>query len=196
MLRKSDLVWLSVAAFAGVSLFHTSYRVQGLRDELAGMERQIGAENDGIQVLKAEWSFLNDPARLEQLAANHLTLKPITATQISGFDALPIRSTAPISVSAPQPVPTTAAPAQVRKAVAEKSVPAVRTNPGPSPAMVTLASVRTGAVPQPSKAAAKPSRPSTGSGLSISHASSHAGVGRLPGRDEIGSLLTRLGRIQ
>ena len=88
MIRKTELIWISLAAFAGASLFHTSYRVQALTDEISSLEHEITSEQDGIQVLKAEWSFLNDPVRLEQLTAAHLTLKPITVQQISTIDML------------------------------------------------------------------------------------------------------------
>ena len=92
MLRKSDLLWLTVAAIAGVELFHTSYRVQTLREEIATLDREINAEQSGIQVTKAEWGVYTDPVRLEALAGSYLsTLTPITAAQVATFNALPLK---------------------------------------------------------------------------------------------------------
>jgi len=96
MLRKSDLLWLTVAAIAGVELFHTSYRVQNLREEIATLDREIIAEQSGIQVTKAEWGVYTDPVRLEALAGSYLTtLTPITAAQVASFNALPLKPGTP-----------------------------------------------------------------------------------------------------
>ena len=196
MLRKTDLLLLSFVAVAGVALFHTSYQVQGLREELSNLDRQIASENDGIQVLKAEWSFLNDPARLEQLASSHLTLKPITATQIAGFEALPMRAagaTIPVST---QPGAPAAAPTQARKAAPlspqDKAAQGVRQSPSPG---ATLASVQVPAAPQQHRSI-RP-HPVPVPTLAVTHASVRSGgTGSLSTKDDIGSLLNRLGRIQ
>jgi hypothetical protein len=39
-------------------------------------------------VLEAEWSYLNDPTRLADLARRYTDLAPATPTQIAGFDRL------------------------------------------------------------------------------------------------------------
>jgi len=201
MLRKTDFLWISLAAFAGVSLFHTSYRVQSLKDEKITLERQIVAEQDGIQVLKAEWSFLNDPARLEQLAATYLSLKPITATQIAGFDVLPQRPvTVPASLSAPsasQP-PATVAPAgraaDKAPAMGQRQAPIatlaaaqapVQLQPQPQAQIQQRRQVR----PVRSASAAAPS-------FAVAHVSTRSVPSIGSGRDDIGSLLTRMGRVQ
>ena len=198
MLRKTDLLLLSLVAVTGVALFHTSYRVQSLREELSNLDRQIASENDGIQVLKAEWSFLNDPARLEQLASSHLTLKPITATQIAGFEALPMRAAGvTIPVSAPQQGPAGPAPAPVKKLAPlspqDKAAQGVRQSPSPG---ATLASVQLPAAPQLHHAAPRP-HPVATPALAVTRASVHSGgQAYMPAKDDIGSLLNRLGRIQ
>ena len=200
MLRKTDFLWISLAAFAGVALFHTSYRVQSLKDEKITLERQIAAEQDGIQVLKAEWSFLNDPARLEQLAAAYLSLKPITATQIAGFDALPPRPvTVPASLSAPsvQPqAPMAPAPRATDRA------PAIGQRQAP---IATLAAAQAPVQLQPQpQAQIQQRRPvrtvRSASAASPTFAVAHVSTRSTPvagsGRDDIGALLTRMGRVQ
>ncbi len=201
MVRKSDLLWLGVAAFAGVALFHTSYRVQGLKEALSVLDRQITSEQDGIQVLKAEWSFLNDPARLEQLAATYLTLKPITATQVATFDVLPPRpAIQSVSVPAGPPVINLAAPKRITQATLA-SAPQERSAPAQRPVGVTLASV---SVPdsvslpvQPHVQAHKVTRTiRPAAGTRVAAVTTRSTAAYVPVHDEIGSLLNRLGRVQ
>ena len=200
MLRKTDFLWISLAAFAGVSLFHTSYRVQSLKDEKITLERQIVAEQDGIQVLKAEWSFLNDPARLEQLAATYLALKPIVATQIAGFEVLPPRPvTVPASLSGPSAVPgTAAAPARAT----EKS-PALGQRQAPIATLAAAqAPIQLQTQPQAPAQQRRPVRTvrsasAASPAFAVAHVSTRSGPALGGGgRDDIGSLLTRMGRVQ
>ena len=69
MISKSTVIWLGLAGLASGALFHTSYQVQGLGDDLAGLNRAIVQEQEAIQILKAEWSYMNDPNRIEEMAA-------------------------------------------------------------------------------------------------------------------------------
>ncbi|MGQ9365402.1 cell division protein FtsL [Azospirillum sp. ST 5-10] len=93
MKYKTALFWLGLAAVAGGVLFETSYDVQELEEQLASLNRKIVQEQEAIQVLKAEWSFLNDPSRLESLARAHLNLGPTDARQfVASIEALPFRS--------------------------------------------------------------------------------------------------------
>jgi hypothetical protein len=56
--------------------------------ELKQINRQIDANRDATHVLEAEWSYLNDPTRLADLARRYTDLAPATPTQIAGFDRL------------------------------------------------------------------------------------------------------------
>ena len=91
MIRTVTLTWLSVATAAAVGLFQVKDDVQVLEEELTRLNRQILRDRDAIHVLRAEWSFLNDPARLTDLSRRHLELAPVAAEQITGLDAVPER---------------------------------------------------------------------------------------------------------
>jgi len=126
MKGKSALFWLGLAAAAGGVLFQTSYEVQELEDKLGSLNRQIMDEQEAIQILKAEWSYLNDPTRLETLASQHLQLQPTEARQFVALDVVPMRPAgAPAEGVAPLP-------------------PMVRLTPG-TPAPTTTASTSGGA---------------------------------------------------
>ncbi len=105
MKGKTWLFWGGLIAAAGAVLFQTSYDVQDLEEKLAGLNRKIVTEQESIQVLRAEWSYLNDPTKLEELARAHLALQPTEARQFLALDAVPMRP-APAPDTAPQaPLP-------------------------------------------------------------------------------------------
>jgi len=91
MIGRSALLWGAFAAMAAGVLYHTSQRVQTLDAELRAVERAIVAEREAIHVLRAEWAYLNDPLRLQPLAAAHAGLQPTTAALIGALADVPER---------------------------------------------------------------------------------------------------------
>jgi hypothetical protein len=73
----------------GSVMFVMKNKVQTLERELVSLNRGIQEDIKVIHVLKAEWSHLNSPARLRELAQRHIQLNPIQAEQIINFSALP-----------------------------------------------------------------------------------------------------------
>ena len=67
MIRPTSLILMVLAATAGGALFQVAFEVSELDDELALLNRDIRTDRDAIHVLRAEWSFLNQPERLEEL---------------------------------------------------------------------------------------------------------------------------------
>ncbi len=63
--------------------------VYRLEDELKEINQTIQTDIETIHILNAEWSKLNNPARLRSLAANHIALNPVKAEQIINYSALP-----------------------------------------------------------------------------------------------------------
>lgn len=103
MIRLRTLLWGLLVAVSGYAMFQVKYEVVQLEDELARVNRQIGADREQSRVLGAEWSFLNQPARLDQLAKRHLSLGPIGTGQIGRLDQLPRRSPLPPAAVAAAP---------------------------------------------------------------------------------------------
>jgi hypothetical protein len=91
MIRISALVWVVVLALLGVGLFQVKYNVQLKERELRDVRRQVEANLSAMHVLEAEWSYLNDPLRLADLARRHTGLVPTTPGQIGDFAMLPPR---------------------------------------------------------------------------------------------------------
>jgi hypothetical protein len=91
MIRLGPLLWLGLVALASVGTYQLTFRVQTQVQELTQLDRQIQHDRDAIQVLRAEWSHLNDPARLADLAHRHLDLAPVAGLQMVRFEVLPQR---------------------------------------------------------------------------------------------------------
>lgn len=107
-------LYLSLAGVAGFALFHITYKVEQLENQLATLNKEILKEQNAVHVLKAEWSFLGRPERIEELRRQFLpNLQPLQTIQIGGMGDLP-RRTAPLThvpgqTDTPKS-PTTAAP--------------------------------------------------------------------------------------
>src|SRR5262249_31230209 len=126
MIGRGTLFWLALAILAGVGLSQAPSRVQSLEEELPRVNRQILQERDTIHLLRAEWSYLNEPTRLAELAQRHLTLAPLAATQMVDVEDLPLRL--PPLVAETQPLPVAHAPSAGNDHAAAESHP-----PSPPP---------------------------------------------------------------
>lgn len=169
MMRGMTILWALLASVCGVGVFMMKFEVQQLEDKLVSLNRNIEANQEAIHVLKAEWSYLNDPTRIQEMAEKHLALKPLKPFQITGIDALPLvdQSTGTALASAPQAV-APAAPQAVAKAkmaaepkLASATVPAVaKPMPAPvnmvAPTPVKAAAVTKAAEPKPVAVKAEP----------------------------------------
>jgi hypothetical protein len=129
MIGRGTMVWLSLAVVAGIGLFHVSYRVQSLEDELAQVNRDILRQRETIHVLRAEWSYLNEPQRLAELSRRHLALAPLSANQMVRIEDLPLRLPLLIAESAPLPDPD---PSIQPSSIATAEVPAKKAEPPPT----------------------------------------------------------------
>lgn len=86
--KKSFLLALFLLSLSLLFLLQVKHRVQNLKKDLAEITLQIGLANEEIHVLKAEWTYLNNPDRLRQLANQYLSMaeaKPIQINKISNI---------------------------------------------------------------------------------------------------------------
>ena len=92
MSRFVIMIWLVAIVVAALGLFHVKYQVQRLEAELDLAQESILHRQESIHILKAEWSYLNRPARLSDLAKRHLGLAPLDSNRLVRLEALPRRS--------------------------------------------------------------------------------------------------------
>ena len=74
--------WILLLMALGWSVYQVKYEVQQKETALARLNRDIARSESEIRILRAEWSHLNEPARLEQQNAAFLGLVPIAPQQM------------------------------------------------------------------------------------------------------------------
>jgi hypothetical protein len=94
MFRTSDVVLIAIMVSAAAFTYTTKHDAERQLEAMRKIEAQIRYEEDTIDVLRADWSLLTQPSRLQRLSEVYeaeLQLRPVEAHQIAGFDDLPIR---------------------------------------------------------------------------------------------------------
>lgn len=105
MIRASSvLFWFGLTIVASLALYHTSDRVHELDQQLHDLNASIDSEQQSIHVLRAEWGYLANPARVEAEAKRHLiAMRPTAPQQVVSLnnlaEILPTRQEAMASVS-------------------------------------------------------------------------------------------------
>jgi cell division protein FtsL len=134
MIRLSTALWVVVVIAVGYGMFQVKYEVMQLEEQLARVNRSITEDREAIRVLNAEWSFLTQPSRLDQLAKRHLALGPIGTSRLGRLDALPERpGEGPALAAAPaqprvQPAMPAASPASIAGTRVAATAAKVRAN--------------------------------------------------------------------
>lgn len=91
MIRVTTMLWLAIAFVMGAGLFYLKYDVQDLERTLARLNGGIAEDERAIHVLTGEWSYLNQPDRLDDLSRRHLGLAPLSRDRIVRLSDLPPR---------------------------------------------------------------------------------------------------------
>jgi len=81
-----------LAVICGGALFYVSQRTRDANDEISHIASGIAQEQDSIRVLKAEWSYLNRPERLEKLANKYLKIDKTRPYQFVLIDDVKVAS--------------------------------------------------------------------------------------------------------
>lgn len=88
-------VWVMMVCATGFALFHITFQVEALEGRLSETNRAIIREREAIHVLKAEWTYLNRPQRVESLARTLLPeLQRQTPEQVVRLEDIPMRDAA------------------------------------------------------------------------------------------------------
>src|SRR5215217_8277363 len=84
---------------AGVT-YQLKHRAEKAAQRVARLNTNIGKEKEALALLKAEWSMLSQPSRLQAVISryqDHFNLAPFSADQVATLDEIPLKP-------APQPV--------------------------------------------------------------------------------------------
>lgn len=94
MFRTTDTVLICVMVAAAAFTYSTKHDAETRYRELRRIESQIRFEEDTINVLKADWSVLTQPRRLQRLTETfneQLKLQPSEPTQFGNIAQLPAK---------------------------------------------------------------------------------------------------------
>ncbi|WP_102958931.1 cell division protein FtsL [Mangrovicella endophytica] len=92
MLKTIDIVLIALMVSAAAWTFGIKYDAENIEEQVAKVSRKIDLERETIALLDADWSLLNQPARLERLSdafKGDLALEPVRPDQIVAQDELP-----------------------------------------------------------------------------------------------------------
>ena len=103
-MRRSTLLWSVLAISVVIGLFVVKHRVQALEDRLHALNAEIITDRNAVEVMQAEWSHLNQPARLEALSKRLLGMAaPDSAQIVSMQEFLNHSTTKPVPIQKPLP---------------------------------------------------------------------------------------------
>jgi len=92
MLRYLNIAVILALIGSAVYAYTIKYQTAYHAEQIAKTKIEIKAERDAIGVLRADWSFLTRPGRIQQLADQYLDLQPLTADKIALARQLPERA--------------------------------------------------------------------------------------------------------
>ncbi len=103
-LRILNLVVIGALILAAADVYRIKFDSTLQAERLAKSRGEVRRARDAIAELRAEWSQLDNPARIEGLAKRYLQLKPIAPTQFDSLDKLPERPPQFFRLDTPDPI--------------------------------------------------------------------------------------------
>jgi hypothetical protein len=99
MQRIFNVIWVALMLTGAVVTYVMKDRAGRAADHVAQLRTDITREKDAMTVLKAEWSVLDQPSRLQALVGrynNYLGLEPIDVRQFVTAADIPVKPPLPI----------------------------------------------------------------------------------------------------
>jgi len=126
------ILWACLAACIGVGLFFIKHEVKDQEHHLNELNAEIQRNQESLHVLRAEWSYLNDPARLRELSEKHLGMHPVMPAQVATLDSI-LRNGLPGGTMLAASRPAAVAPSPVSPVMAHPAEPPPPLPPPPRP---------------------------------------------------------------
>ncbi|MGN8022374.1 cell division protein FtsL [Phyllobacterium sp. 22229] len=92
MLRTFDIILIGLMIAAAGITYKIKHDAEKQMTEVHKIQRMIADEKDTIDLLKADWSLLTQPNRLQKLVSSfqgQLNLQPVEAQQIANINEIP-----------------------------------------------------------------------------------------------------------
>ena len=103
-MRILHLLVIGVLVFAAAYVYRIKMESTARTERVLRLHAEIREQRDAIAVLRAEWTRLDAPLRLQGLAERHLALKPLSATQYDQLKNLPERPPNFVRPGDPDPI--------------------------------------------------------------------------------------------
>ena len=89
MMRTVNITLVLAALVMAFALYKVKYDALDSVREIAALKVDIAREKEAINILRAEWSHLNQPERVERLSKKYIGLDMLNANQILRMNELP-----------------------------------------------------------------------------------------------------------
>jgi cell division protein FtsL len=91
MIRLLNICVIVALVVAAAYVYRIKFESTRKAEQVARLRLDIRHEHDGIAELRAQWSKLDTPIRIQELAQRHLALRLIESHQFDQLDHLPER---------------------------------------------------------------------------------------------------------
>jgi hypothetical protein len=91
MLRALNVLVIAALVMAAAYVYKIKFESTLQAERVSKMRAEIRRERDAIAILRADWTQLDRPDRIQGLAQRHLKLKAVEVAQFDPLDRLPER---------------------------------------------------------------------------------------------------------
>lgn len=91
MLRALNVLVIAALVMAAAYVYKIKFESTLQAERVSKMRAEVRRERDAIAILRAEWTQLDRPDRIQNLAQRHLKLKAVEVAQFDALDKLPER---------------------------------------------------------------------------------------------------------
>jgi cell division protein FtsL len=103
-MRLLHLIVVAALVSAAVYVYKIKFDSTLQAERIAKLTTDLRRMHDANASLRAEWSQLDNPSRIQGLAERHLKLQPVDAAQFDALDHLPERAAEAPAPEAPDPI--------------------------------------------------------------------------------------------
>ena len=104
MMRLLNILVIAALVAAAAYVYKIKFESTREAERVAKLRMEIRQEQDAIAALRAEWSRLDTPARIQDLANRHLSLRPVDPRQFDNLRNLPERPPDRVPADAADPI--------------------------------------------------------------------------------------------
>ena len=104
LVRLLHLVVVAALVLAAAYVYKIKFESTQQAQYVAKLRQDIRTERNAVVALRAEWSQLDSPSRIQGIVERHFVLKPVDATQLDSFDHLPERQPESVAPNVADPI--------------------------------------------------------------------------------------------